>query len=388
MNSSGEGMLQFPLKVTLSAMSERTRALIEYYITRSKNRYFAIAESVDTSNVIITDYDHPGSAASLATNNWQAGIALVVLAVGDRDIDGAIMVRKPLDSAGLEKAAAAALQQLNEPLEPGSRPEPKPKLIQNADPGGKAQGVNANVTPVATPSYFRTEDASRTASSTLPVDTRIIRYQAKVEQLCGAYRSLEQLSDADSDEHRFDAASCLARLIARLLAKPEPDLKAAHLSLPDADIYLLPTIGKVYTSLSLENKHNVDRVFRSCTPTEINVTKAGESTANDVISRLNQSPHYGFNVQSFCWLGALFFAQGKLPRGLDINTVWKLRHWPNMTRLELIPNCLEIAAAWSEKPAKLSQIVKRVGCEPQHASSFFNAAHAIGLLHNVDEYGR
>ena len=411
MNSDGAIAVQFPLKVTLSAMSDRTTALIEYYIARNKNRYFAIASSIEASDAIIIDYDYPGTATRLSASGWHDDIPLIVLAVGDRQIDGAIMVRKPLDSAGLESAAASALQQLNEPSKRSSQavqtdvdavphekiPSP-PKLTQKASisaPASSADTTLAGSTELsqdvaleATPPYFRTDDATRKASSSLPIHTRLSRYQAKIEQLCGAYRSLEQLSDPDDPEHRFDATNCLARRIATLTATPEPGLKAAQFSLPEADIYLFPTLGKVYTSLSLENSRNVDRMFRNAATSEIKVTKSRQSTVNDVINRLNQSPHYSFNVQSFCWLGALFFAQGRLPRGLDINTVWKLRHWPNITRLELVPDCLEIAAAWSQKPAKLTELIERAGCEPRYVTSFFNAVSTIGVTYEDDGYGR
>ena len=392
-------------------MSERTRALIEYYITRSKNRYFAIASSIDTPDVIIIDHDHPGTATRLAAASWSKDIPLVVLTVGDRQIDGAIMVRKPLDSAGLENAAASALQQLNERsnrnspaaqnhayAEAREHAPPLPELTQKASksiiassadiaPATSAE-FSEDAVPATTPPYFRTDDATRKRSASLPVQTRLSRYEAKIEQLCGASRSLEQLSDPDDPEHRFDATNCLARRIASMMAVPEPGLKAAQFSLPEADIYLFPTLGKVYTSLSLENSRNVNRIFRSGADTETKVTKHRQSTVNDIINRLNQSPHHSFNVQSFCWLGALFFAQGRLPRGLDINTVWKLRHWPNITRLELIPDCLEIAAAWSEKPANLPYIIKLAGCEPRYATSFFNAVSTIGVTYKDDGDGR
>ena len=409
MSSGGVRVVQFPLKVTLSAMSERTRALIDYYIARSKNRYFAIASSIDASDVIIIDYDHPGTATRLSASAWRGDIPLVVLAVGERQIDGAIMVRKPLDSAGLERAAASALHQLNEP----SKHSSQTKQVDAAAPSGNTLPAEADakaqhqrtrpsadvalagsaefseaVAPDRTPSYFRTDDATRKTTSSLPIHTRLSRYQAKIEQLCGAYRTLEQLSDPDDPEHRFDATNCLARRIAALTATPEPGLKAAQFSLPEADIYLFPTLGKVYSSLSLENSRNVNRVFRSGAITGIKVTKSRQSTVNDVIKRLNQSPHYSFNVHSFCWLGALFFAQGRLPRGLDIDTVWKLRHWPNITRLELIPSCLEIAAAWSLKPAKPAELIERAGCEPRYVTSFFNAVSTIGITYKDDDHGR
>jgi|GEM_PF-1455514 len=424
------GALQFPLTVSLTGMSDRTQALIEYYIDRSNNRYFAIGRSINTCDVILVDHDHPGTATKLATRKWRAGIPLIVLAVGDRQIDGAIMVRKPLDSAGLEKAAVSALEQLvnnsqiditsqegidvdndhlsNAATELPSRrapaPAPVPEPEPEPEPDNSTNAADAGILPILSkvepsasmssstltkmPAYFRTDDIAHAGGSTQPSSAAINRYKAKIEQMCGLPRTLEQLHNPFNPDHRFDIRHCLSRRIASALAERTSDLKAVQYTLSDIEIYLLPTLGKVYTSVSLENKQNVDRVFRECKEADILVVEHYLPTVNGAIARLNEVARHSFGAHAFCWLGALFFAQGRLPVGLDIDSVCKLRHWPNMTRLELIPSCLEIAAAWADAAASLRQVVERVGCEPRYAASFLNAACTIDVMDINGPHGR
>ena len=160
------------------------------------------------------------------------------------------------------------------------------------------------------------------------------------------------------------------------------------LSLPNTEIYALPTLDKIYTTVSLEYRNNVQQIFREWQDSEIQVRKYYKNDVNEVVDVLNQSKRYVFGTQSFNWLSALFSAHGRLPVGFDIKHPYHLMHWPNMTRLELIPDCIEIAAAWADNHASLEQIIERVGCEPRYAVSFFNAASAIELMNvgGADEH--
>ena len=391
MNAMDKDQPHFPLKITLTEMNERTRALIEYYIERSKNRVFSLADNADGTDVILADFDHPGAASRLPALKRRSNCALIVLAVGERKIDDAIVVRKPLDSSGLEHAATEALALLTERRQNRQAypdklkteiPVPEPANQGSVyDPAADpAADLAADPEPAETPSYFRTTDAIRTGTRILPVENRIERFNAKMHLLCGPSRTLDNLRSPESPDHRFDAAQCLGRRAARILFEPAPDVKAVQLNLANADIYLFPALQRVYSSVSLENTRNVQNIFRGSDDQDINELNYTSDNVNELVDVLNQSRKYSFSAQSFCWLAALFNARGRLPSGFDLDTICALKHWPNLTRLELIPHCLEIAAAWSDKPAALPEIVDRVRCEPRHAASFLYAATTINVM--------
>lgn len=392
MKSVEENDRQFPLATALTAMSDQTRAQIEYYINRDKGKLFSITASPEKADVVIVDYEYSATKGLLDSGEWQNDNALIILAGRDVHVHGAIMVAKPLESADLENAAAIALQKLNghlvettgqrntqdnvklnaDELIASESVEPPPKLTRKTE--------DSRPDDTDTPAYFRTIDAALPSPPTLSMLMRIQRYQDKIDLLCGPPRTLEQLSDPLDTNHRFDPLQCLSRRVSQVVFNSDPDIKAVHIKLPEAEIYVLPTLNKVYTSISLEYKRNVKRLFKDWDDVDVKVYEYDNSNVNRVIDALNQSTRYSFSSQSFCWLSALFSAQGRLPLGLDINTTCKLLHWPNITRLELIPDSLEISAAWTDNDASLPQIVERVRCEPRHAVSFMNAASTINLL--------
>lgn len=402
MTTVEENDRQFPLSVFLTAMSGQTRAQIEYFIERDDNKLFSIAKAADDADVVMIDFEHGGTTSLLEAGEWDdSDKTLVILTGSARQIHGAIMVAKPIDGAKLEDAAAIALQKLNGHLIEADQDrdtrdnvniaaedisatgddkkavQPPPKLTRKT---GDSRPDDTD-----TPTYFRTIDAALPSPPTLSMMMRIQRYQDKIDLLCGPPRTLEQLSDPFNTDHRYDPLRCLSRRVSNVVFNSDPDIKAVHIKLPEAEIYVLPTLNKVYTSVSLEYKRNVERLFKHWDDVDVKVFEYDNNNVNEVIDTLNQSTRYSFSSQSFCWLSSLFSAQGRLPLGQSIDSVSSLLHWPNITRLELIPDSLEISAAWTGKIASLPQIINMVRCEPRHAVSFMNAASTINLL--VDANG-
>ena len=455
--------LQLPLSVNLAAMSQRSRAVIEYYIKNGKNNFFSIAQDVSTADVIMLDYDHPDAAAGLAQNTWPATAALIILTVSNESVDGAIMVRKPLDSTRLDSAAVKALSQLKErrlailssqqelpqhetqqadsnadlftgqaetsqpqisarsgtatesllPVEPATSVEPvtskesvtpvepdRPagaeiqdnvdtqaaqntqniQAAQNTQESPTAAPVPTSTPSITTPSYFRTIEATLVRRSKLSSEEKFDRYADKIELLCGPHRTLEQLSNPEDTTHRIDLSQCLSRQIVAACTQRSSSTKAVQFKTPRATVSVLCTQNKLYSSLSLEYKSTVRELFYNWESNGFTVIEFDKQSVRQLVDALNQTKRYSFSMYSFCWLGTLFSAQGRLPYLYDIDTPCRLRHWPNLTRLELIPECMEVTAAWANDTASIPQIVERTGCEPRYVTAFFNAACTLDLM--------
>ena len=376
----------FPLKVKLTAMAKRTRALIEFYVENSNERFFTLASSDDTPDVILVDYDHEGTASNLAnTASLRSDIPLLVMAFDNVKVPRAIMISKPPDSASFEVAANRALEQLiyghrDDASDTSDTPEQELQQLEQDSSDDKIEIEE-------TPAYFRTSDMALPRKRDIPTEKKVERYLAKVELLCGPERDATAWEDWYDRTHRYDPSRCISQLMSKALHDSQQDIKAVQIALPHTNVYALPTLNKVYTTVSLEYKTNVRELFREWDENEVQIRHFYKSDVNDVIEILNESKRYVFSGQSFSWLAELFSAQGRLPVGLDTQTNYRLRHWPNITRLELIPDCIELAAAWVNEELSLEQIIELVGCQPRYAASFFNAANAIGLIEKHGDYG-
>lgn len=89
---------------------------------------------------------------------------------------------------------------------------------------------------------------------------------------------------------------------------------------------------------------------------------------------------YAVPLDGLIWKLALAASRGRLPRGVDLDTLCSLRDWPNVTRLVLTPGALSVAALWTREPYTLRQTVRLLGLPPGDVFVFYSAAAALGLI--------
>jgi len=85
------------------------------------------------------------------------------------------------------------------------------------------------------------------------------------------------------------------------------------------------------------------------------------------------------DLEAFLWKLALYTYRGRIPKGTDVQEPVYLRYWPNLTRLEPIPNGMRIASLWSRQPTSLASLVGRLGIPQKQVFAFYTAANSIGL---------
>lgn len=88
-------------------------------------------------------------------------------------------------------------------------------------------------------------------------------------------------------------------------------------------------------------------------------------------------------VEILMWNLAARTSRGRLPEGSSLNKVYRLKKWPNFTRLEYSPSDLQIAAHWSRQALSINQISALLNVEREHIYIFFTAALAVGLFDNA-----
>ncbi len=85
------------------------------------------------------------------------------------------------------------------------------------------------------------------------------------------------------------------------------------------------------------------------------------------------------NMDSFKWIVSLWCSRGRIPQGIDVTQPVYLRQWPNLTRLEMIPHSVQIAALLYEHPRTLIDVANQLGIEQRYVFAFFSACKSITL---------
>lgn len=83
-------------------------------------------------------------------------------------------------------------------------------------------------------------------------------------------------------------------------------------------------------------------------------------------------------TEAFLWKLALYTYRGLLPAGTLVNQPVYLKYWPNLTRFELTPHAMRIAALLNRQPVPLAFAVRILGLPQRHVFNFYAAAHAAG----------
>jgi hypothetical protein len=79
------------------------------------------------------------------------------------------------------------------------------------------------------------------------------------------------------------------------------------------------------------------------------------------------------------WKLALWASRGRLPQGTPLDTPIYVRHWPNLTRLDIPPSALAITALWARKPHSLRDTARLLGIPQRFLFAYYSAAHAAQL---------
>ena len=76
----------------------------------------------------------------------------------------------------------------------------------------------------------------------------------------------------------------------------------------------------------------------------------------------------------------LLTSRGRLPKDANITNKIGLKTWPNLTRLELVPHAMHMAAAFSKHPGSLLEISKWLKIQQRYVFAFYNAALYLDMI--------
>jgi hypothetical protein len=121
-----------------------------------------------------------------------------------------------------------------------------------------------------------------------------------------------------------------------------------------------------------------DSQLRTLSVIPIANTNLTISVLNDHMP-VERNGHSVTDSEALVWKTALWASRGRVPVGICLDTPVFIRRWPNLTRLQLFPHALRIAALWSQQPHSLLATAQALKIPQRHVFGFFSAANALGL---------
>ena len=111
-------------------------------------------------------------------------------------------------------------------------------------------------------------------------------------------------------------------------------------------------------------------------PIEIKYISEREVAENEIF---NGKKARGIQHETFMWNLGLMTSRGRIPMETMGSDRQYIRRWPNITRLHLCDNALQILAYWVRQPCSLYELNEKTGLPLPDIFSIYTAAYACGL---------
>lgn len=332
-----------------------------------KSRCILVDESSAQAGIIDID-GYGGEALYQSYRHRFPSLPLILLSLSDREIPGAISLRKPLKMQQFMETIDLLHQQLTANVAVSQDSGFAPAAVESI------QTENAEVKSVGQGQTGPTADKG--AAKKTAYKAAALLDELEVHNYIG--------SAPDIDPHD-------AEQLARVQYKPEEYL-VGHLS---------AAIRKADTSGACIRLDTPTRFFLIWHETDlILVGKGAErlraqasvpltggkilvATSEEMNRRDSAAEDLLLTREALLWQTALWAARGRVPLGSSLHTPVRLHRWPNMTRLLLFPNAMRIAALWIAQPISLLETARHLRISQRFVFSFYSAAVAIGLTQPV-----
>ena len=136
----------------------------------------------------------------------------------------------------------------------------------------------------------------------------------------------------------------------------------------------------VYHDRSIFTDEYAEVCQRTVNPAEIKIHDLDHSEQRLYQQKMIDDAEHCHTIDSFIWTTSMLISRGRLPKGTDINNKVGLKYWPNLTRLEQIPNGMQIAAVFYKHPGSLVEISNWLKIDQRYIFAFYNASLSLGLI--------
>ena len=155
---------------------------------------------------------------------------------------------------------------------------------------------------------------------------------------------------------------------------------ASRIKYRDLFIVLDHTRDKVYCDFSLTDDRFAALSVLELNPDDLKIHVLDSSEIKAYRLKAEQNPNRAHSFESFIWSTSLLTSKGRLQAGTQINKQVGLKAWPNLTRMELMPHAMQIAAVFSKQPGSLLEMPKWIDIDQRYVFAFYNAALALDMI--------
>ncbi len=383
-----------PLRVSVYGLTEKMRNTLQYFFHGPCNDYYEMVD--DGSSVLsVIDLDGLNGQQSLQDHRTRTPEKpLIVLSVNNKEIEGAILVHKPLQTEKFISALETAQQKMRHSTLsdlPPSKVQTQSEQPVNADTYRGANTQKPANTPVHTTAGknnsvsavpVKPAGSNETKNENSPVSgtkSRSETHQAAIyldlhdeRSFIGSAPDIDHTDPKQLANTQYNPELYFQGYINQAVIQAGVSGQAVLLTIPEGWVVIRPKSQSVLINI----KESKLRAFSALPITDQTITRSVLKQSD--LSKYSQQAEL-MGLEQLLWKTAIWSCRGRLPTGTSLTSSVSFRHWPNLSRLQLPPHALRIAALWSENPCSLVDTAKALQIPQRYVFAFYSACNAIDV---------
>ena len=347
-----------PVRIAALGIDERIRNSLRLFFHDSCKDRFQLVEE-ETADAVIIDLDHrKGVRLAREQRQLHPTTPVIVISRDPRETGSLISLLKPLKKRSLAKALLRAEAQAKEPQNLSSTLPSLQIATAPATPAEESgddvvmEGVPSNSAGYQIARHLAEKDIQAFLGSTPDIDTKSAQQQANI---------------------RYDPDSFFQGKLRQITAMMKQKGQAVRLQFSDEAFIIL------YPDEEIAQINMSESRLGALSAVPISPGGLSFSFCDDLFSPDDVAADSLMRLDALLWKTALWASRGRIPYETDLHRAVALDRWPNLTRLLLLPNTLEIAALWAEQPHSLIETAAKLKIPQRYVFGFYSAVFALGL---------
>lgn len=196
--------------------------------------------------------------------------------------------------------------------------------------------------------------------------------------LCGEISSISQQKEVDKISYTYNKH--LLNAVLEQLESTKGSDNLYRMKYKDLIIVIDHSKNRIYCNIPAKSDDYAAVCFSEIDPQQIKIHDLDYSEVRLYRKKMKENMDRSHSIESFIWTTSLLTSQGRLPKGTDIKQAVTLRDWPDLTRLELIPHAINIAAVLSKQAKSLLEISESLDIPQRYVFAFYNASLALNMI--------
>ena len=360
-------------------MNERTLQMFTMFLNGPASGHCEIVDD-GTHEAVIIDLDGLDSPHIWLDVRRKFHGPVIVLSVVEKQLNNAFWVAKPVNAEAFGATVKKVHEALsNPPATPNKSPPPEIKPTPHVAPPPVAPPAASPVTPVA-----KAQDvAEKKAESTSPAAQLMSEeMDEKSQNCCGELQDPAYRDSSAQSQLFFDPATTLLGIF-REAMRLTMESGVAKIERTGAHPMYVGS-GKDFASTPMPEPYLRAVCARSISESPISVALVDLEPKAIGIS---EDPRLR-RLDNMLWKISLWSSRGRVPLGTSLTAPIRLRRWPNIPRLLMVPHGMRIASLWRLEPSGLLVTAQKLGIPYRFVFSFYTACQSFGLVEQLAESPR